>query len=1112
MFGISQISYSLIKEGISFLAAKLLSGRAVTLITACMAGYLFKDRIVALYHQIFPIHRDPPKDDLKGRVTPPPPSPKAPPIPSPVPSPVPSPAPSPPPLQAPDPERVVFTLTDFKQPDNYDKELEKLQEWSRTRKPAWDNICKVFSEDIEKGKLDPKSFIDSINVKTKLNSSPYTIFSLLLSDAEMFFENALKTWIEKDKFAWYNALIEFSLKIDEIKETGAPYLLKLRRVQSSTVQELKKSHLKAIAHIPDNVIISGLMELHQTTLIEKQIAELITSWQANGTFCEKERDGIRFFLPYPSGAEFVEKCKQEGIEANVTGFRERRGKFILNTLEGLNFNQALRKVKQEALYQVVHLPPHKDAVQKGNYQAIHHLVMKDQETLKQIDKHFRNAFNIDGEEWGLKLQRHNLFDFRIVIPEDKKDLVKIKYVVFAMFKELKINSHFFAQGVYLFDDKLIKNFDAFATFPRIDPQDRSNTIERMEKRFRIKDEFEEKMEAIAEQFGTELTLEYGSKPLSDFIPHDTPAEDYPKKFQIAYDAAQDVIREGGSIALPFAMQIQTSDNRFMLFLEVLYALGNIKAWNKKEKIFITDTRAPGANHLSNIDATQMAALTPLLDKILYAKEEDYKVPAGATVSMVFKAHAAEYGKKVKKRLEEAFQTHADLRALDRVQTFKEVDTIKFNFLAALVRKNYALSPQIWVSQNDKEQEANRKKLGTFDLATRETIEGNLVRKKAIVKERATLILDKFQATLFYRRAKDPLFQESFRNLKTAIFNSIERGEDGNNYYSLTNAISALDFIEVFLANEEKLSKEILGVIEVNFIDNKDAWIGCQSGLETKLYFLSTLSEGGKGILGYTKELERNLQQLYFNIKRGIAPHAIYYLEPDGAHGQKAIEIMAAKELGFPGGNVSDTDKNDINRQNVKNELVAFIKCALTPFESLVLPEIMRYLKEIQEKKSNKQDPSPLLLMLGIPAVKETNPFYDPFNDAWDFEKIEQELPILVIQSLIKLGLLVDKQGGNNPVTERSFRDFMNLYRQTLPAEFQKRTQRQDPVPQPAVRDLPFKDTPQGIPEPNFPKFGKEQRVTLEAQYFSCDPEGKILPFPIFGERADEKIVLPTGFQ
>lgn len=1085
-----------------------------------------------------------------------------------------------------------FSLDPFPKPDHFEQELDALKVWSGKNKAAWDNICKVFVEDQTAGKLEPVKFAGIVNGKTKLQSALYTIFSLLQTDAERLFEDHLKAWVNKNRTAWYLAFNDFSKEIRKLPSDLEPrqYQSRLRAAQSQCVNELKLGRLNPLHFIPDRLIILELTALLQASNNELEMRDMVAAWKKDGALCEKAQEGVRFFFPLfrndergVIAAEFINQCKQEGIEASLQDdFVENRNGTIVRV------NKDLQEIDKANLYQVVFIPPHKtgsDPNGKLNYGDLKKLVNKNRASISKIERHFEKAFTVGDESWSIKIQQVSPFKFKIVIPEEHKNSVKVKYMIFSMFKELKINSHFFKDGKYVFDDSLITKFDDFLTFSRINHKDQSLVLEVIEQCFSIKDDFEERVASIAQIFGADVTIAYGSKPLTDFIPLNTPEGEYLSRFQITPHLANQIKDEGGSIALPCAFQVQTQDDRVMVFLEVLYALTGVRAWNGQEKIFITETRKRGSTHCSNIDSNQMSQLAPVLDKILYAAGDDFALPNATTVEQTinetFKALGKRLGGKVKEKLKSSFQDEIDndlqaiLDQFDRATTFKEVDVIKFNFLAKLVRTRYSIAKDFWKSKSDEKQEENRRGLGTLELAQNEEILGKvlyflgkkqeiratiknwfkdsfqkllpglnqleraedaekeisnfltaqvrskygismdgqdlLAKRKEYVKKRAAQIFLKFEETLFYKRANAAEFRASYDNLKSTINRGIDQADKSESYWGLPPVISGLDYIETFVSNADQLPPATLSMIEQNFIASIDAWAGCQGGIQTKLVFLSTLSDGGQGIAEFTKQVGKNLQETFFLIKRKIAHYGgTWYLEPDGAHGQKAIEVMAAEELGFQKGHIASEDANCFLRKETKSELVAFVKCGLQPLESLVIPELKRNLLDIQEAKIKKQDPSATLMLLGVPAAIEDNPYYDVINCRWNYEMIEQELPLLVISSLIKQKLLEPKYPDNGDT--EIFKGFLKIYEENHPAEFAKRTQRQEPikVPQIVGQIIPFKQTAERNPVPDYPKMANGS-VTPDRQYFSVDQEGKLLSSPLLGERADEKILLPLNY-
>lgn len=1177
-------------------------------LVSCIPGC---ECISALFRQhvsdVVPVANPPPLPNVTVVELPPTPAPQPPvgavaAVVNTIAQPVPPPAQTPPapPPKNPNPAPIVepFSLDVFAKPDTLETELDALKEWSSKNNVFWDNLCKVFEEDLRGGKLDAQKFSQTLNGRTNLNSSPYTIFYLLQTDAERLFEGRLKAWISSNKTTWYLAFNVFNAEVRALylKEKDADqYKKKLAAAQAKIVTEQKRGRLNPIHFIPDRLIIAELSALHQASNNELDIQDMVASWIKDGTLCKKEQDGIRFYFPLFRGKErgiiadeFISQCKQEGIEASLQGYVENRN----GTIVAVN---DLSKIEKASAYQVVHVLPHTtgtDPNGKLNYLHLKKLVNKNRASINRIEGHFKKAFTVGQEAWSIKIQQLNPFKFKIIIPEESKNSVKLKYMIFCMFKELKINSHFFKDEKYVFDENLINKFDDFLTFSRINQKDQSLVLEVIENCFNIKDDFEERVASIAQIFGTDdVSIAYGSKPLTDFIPLNTPENEYLSRFQITHDLANQIKSEGGSIALPSAFQVRTTDDRIMVFLEVLYALTGVRAWNKGEKIFITETRQRGNTHCSNIDSAQMSQLIPVLDKILYAAGDDFVAPNHAsveqTINETFKALAKRLGEKVKELLRSSFEKQIDgelqaiLNQLDNVATFKEVDVIKFNFLAKLVRTKYSLAADFWKSKSDEKQEENRKVLGTFELAQNDEILGKVLhflgkrgevngkiknwfkdsfekllpidgilrelergqdagtlvtsfltaqvrtkygiamddhalleKRKECVKKRADQIFLKFEETFFYKRANGAEFRTSYSNLKSTIYKGINGADKSDSYWGLPPVISGLDYMETFVSNADKLPQDTLNLIEQNFIASSDAWAGCQGGIQTKLVFLSTLSDGGQGIAEFTKQVEKSLQETFFHIKRKTAHFAAWYLEPDGAHGQKAIEVMAAEELGFQTGHIAKEDAQSLPRQETKAELVAFVKCALQPLESLVIPELKRNLLDIQEAKSKKQDPSPTLMLLGVPAAIEDNPFYDVILVRWNYEKIEQELPLLVIKSLIDQKLLVGKydDGANIEL----FTKFLANYQKTAPKEFSTRTQRQEPIALPKVvgQIVPFKQTEQKNPVPNFAKMNNDLQkpVSSDQQYFSVDQEGKLLSAPLLGERADEKILLPLNFK
>jgi hypothetical protein len=572
----------------------------------------------------------------------------------------------------------------------------------------------------------------------------------------------------------------------------------------------------------------------------------------------------------------------------------------------------------------------------------------------------------------------------------------------------------------------------------------------------------------------------GLKPLSDFLQKD-PArqkdedlqkdlaqkktEDFMKKHGISVEVAEYIESEKGCLMLPSAIQVQTYSTTMMSFLETLFSNLRMEAANRQPKTFLTDTRAVGLWHASNIGMGQVKTLNIALEMILAMlkkkrqEESDFQFENyGDFIKM--------YASNEIKRINQFFVDLSipagavnqsvlhKLDGLSSAKSLQEIQGFKREALQLFFKNHLSCSDSVW--RNPASEEATSAEMDMVLIAPVqnqwEALDayfrhpGRTPPPQVLVMKR---LFGYFENSGIYKSLKalnQQDFETSYTALKKAACNnafmlpehthSTHYGTTPFNTFILhfQHSLYKLHLMSENLAAAreedrpqlETKHKAALDKVLAIFIKNKDkgtdgktGWEACSNGFAAEFQSIhdAISSDGTDPTLACKLEFFETLCNSILNSSwTGLS------FSEGRAERRTLVQKFknsVSKEIGL------GMDPNATNKLEAADTVplaqakatVAFIKQNLTSYE-LFIGFYDQLLSDLLVAEKSQENPTSLLLSpafagLTTQATLEAL-FFDPVEGKWDYLGLKEWLPLEMTKWLVGNGTLVRKVDSSTP--------------------------------------------------------------------------------------------------
>jgi hypothetical protein len=722
-------------------------------------------------------------------------------------------------------------------------------------------------------------------------------------------------------------------------------------------------------------------------------------------------------LAYATFAVSKKRCQNYLTEIGINHeFLEESGVLITTQNKELLMTKLVAEKLLEPKNDSLFIPFHHSEME--NLKLLNEFFKEERQVVKKVQQYFKSSFK-EETEWGINLATVGLGRYRIEIPKEAPMLKKI-YSIYHLLKAAHDQKH--SQGGKIdppyppLDANYIDNLEHHLQFTFDD-------LKEIQTIFSNAESYQQKLTVVfSSLWGDNIEVSMGRKSVTELA--------FQTRQFIDYDLEHDLQREPGEAIFPTALLLTTKNDAVMRMLEGYYEFFGMKSINGKPKQFLKDS---GGVHKSNINWAQMEKVKHLSRQIDYvlrdcdavtrenlfnqgmpAIVDFYKGQLGTELNTFIETLRRE---NISAQLDEIIgeiqlnNFRNNLYNLQNADIFEVLKVQNDEIYEALLNGATLPGPKIWESPYAESLEEVQEALKTRHCNQPTIDEMNV---------RLEILANRFLETQFFtdNEGKED-FKASWVALKTSFIKNIA----GTRHYDPESPVfgsqiteQALRFFERFVYNltfiYNRLSPEQVDKLTLLFIANKEEWDSCAEGLMIRCEEIKALSQGGES--GYFSNtfatLKDDFLKDYCDLRFGIKemnPAGYDYNDPDNDDPEAiiwkgGIKRTLSPELGLG----SDYEVRDVKGRLYYAycpEARNFIKGRIEPYKNIYRLFLDFYADTLALAQKEQTSPAKFLGELGQDSTRYQK------EDEWNYYFIEQDLPQIVRQYLLKEGYL---QRGN----------------------------------------------------------------------------------------------------